>query len=93
LRYKTIGAPEKFKKWPHTLFRPRTNHTCHPKQNPSRETVPSRSSRFDDLLKSIFLNTIRTLSYVGIKYKVNSKKVRLQEIVSNYELRQGLLNK
>jgi hypothetical protein len=35
-----IGAPKKFKTWPCPLFRPKTNHTCHPKPNPSHETVP-----------------------------------------------------
>jgi hypothetical protein len=28
------------KKWPRRLFRPKTNHSCHQKPNPSRETVP-----------------------------------------------------
>jgi hypothetical protein len=27
-------------KWPRRLFSPKTNHTCHQKPNPSRETVP-----------------------------------------------------
>jgi hypothetical protein len=40
LQYKILGAPKKFKKWPCPLFRPKTNHTCHQKQNPSRKTVP-----------------------------------------------------
>jgi len=26
--------------WPCPLFRPRINHTCHHKPNPSRDTVP-----------------------------------------------------
>ncbi len=30
----------KFKNWPRQLFRPRTDHACHHKPNPSRETVP-----------------------------------------------------
>ncbi len=38
LRYKIIGAPKKFKNWPLPLFRPRTNHKCHPKPNPSHDT-------------------------------------------------------
>jgi hypothetical protein len=29
LRYKIIGAPKQFKKWPRPFFRLRTNHTCH----------------------------------------------------------------
>ncbi len=38
--YKITGAPKRFQKWPCPLFRPNTNHTCHQKPNPSRETVP-----------------------------------------------------
>jgi hypothetical protein len=39
---KISGAPKQFKKWPRPLFRPRTrtNHTCHQKPHPSRETIP-----------------------------------------------------
>jgi hypothetical protein len=40
LHYKIIRAPKKFKNWPRPLFKPITNHTCHQKPNPSRETVP-----------------------------------------------------
>jgi hypothetical protein len=44
LRYKTIIKSlqhlKNLKKWPRPLFRPRTNHTCHQKPNPSCETVP-----------------------------------------------------
>jgi hypothetical protein len=40
LLYKIIGAPKELKKWPHTLFRSKTNHTWHQKPNPSCETVP-----------------------------------------------------
>ncbi len=40
LRYKIIGAPKKFKNWPRPLFGSKTNHTCHQKPTPSRETVP-----------------------------------------------------
>ncbi len=40
LAFKIIGTPKKFKIWPHTLLRPRTNHTWHQKPIPSRETVP-----------------------------------------------------
>jgi hypothetical protein len=36
--YKIIGAPNKFQKWP--VLKPKTNHTCHQKPDPSRETVP-----------------------------------------------------
>ncbi len=39
MQYKITGAPNKFKKWPRPLFRPKTNHTGHKKLNPSRETV------------------------------------------------------
>ncbi len=39
LRYKIIGAQKKFPKWPRPLFWPKTNHRCHQKPNPSRETV------------------------------------------------------
>jgi hypothetical protein len=35
-----IGAHKKLKKWLRPLFRPKTNHTCPQKPNPSRETVP-----------------------------------------------------
>jgi hypothetical protein len=35
-----IEAPQKFKKWPRPLIRPKTTQTCHQKPNPSRETVP-----------------------------------------------------
>jgi hypothetical protein len=28
---------------PSSVFRPKTNHTCHKKPNPSRETVPFRT--------------------------------------------------
>jgi hypothetical protein len=40
LRYKIIGAPKKFRKWPRALLRPRTDHACPQKPNPSHETVP-----------------------------------------------------
>jgi hypothetical protein len=41
LRYRIIGAPTKLKKkWPRSLFRPRSNPTCNQKPNPSRERVP-----------------------------------------------------
>jgi hypothetical protein len=40
LLQKIIVAPKKFKKWPRPLFRPKTNHTCRQKPNPSRVTVP-----------------------------------------------------
>ncbi len=40
MHYKIIGAPNKFKKWPRPLFRPKTNHTYHQKPHPTRETVP-----------------------------------------------------
>ncbi len=43
LSYKIIGAPKQFKKWPHPLLRPRTDHACPQKPNPSRETVPLKS--------------------------------------------------
>ena len=35
-----MGAPKKFKSWMRPLFRPRTDHACPQKPNPSRETVP-----------------------------------------------------
>jgi hypothetical protein len=35
-----FGAPKKFKNWPRPLFRPRIDHACPQKPNPSRETVP-----------------------------------------------------
>jgi hypothetical protein len=40
LRYQIILSAKQFKKWPRhrPLFRPRTNHTCHQRPNPSRET-------------------------------------------------------
>ena len=37
---KPCWAAKKLKNWPSPLFRPRTNHTCHQKPNPSREAVP-----------------------------------------------------
>jgi hypothetical protein len=40
LRYKIIGAHNKFKNFPRPLFRPRTDHAFPQKPNPSRETVP-----------------------------------------------------
>ncbi len=40
LRVKIIGTPKKCKNWPCPLFRPKTNHTCHRKPNPFRETAP-----------------------------------------------------
>ncbi len=43
MNYKIIGAHKKCKKWPRLLLRPKTNqsnHTCHQKPNPSRQTVP-----------------------------------------------------
>jgi hypothetical protein len=45
LRYKIIGALKKFKKLPRPLFSPKTNHTCHQKPNPSRETVPLNAGK------------------------------------------------
>jgi hypothetical protein len=44
LRYKVIGAPEKFKTVRVNLFRPRTYRACHQKPNPSRETVPLKQN-------------------------------------------------
>ncbi len=44
MRYKINGAPKKFKNWLRPLFRPRTNHTCHRKPNPSRKTVTLKLS-------------------------------------------------
>ncbi len=38
--YHWTGAPTKFKNWLRPLFRPRTDHDCRQKPNPSRETVP-----------------------------------------------------
>jgi hypothetical protein len=40
LRYKIFEVPKKFKNWPRPLFRLRTDHACHHKPNPSRDTVP-----------------------------------------------------
>ncbi len=42
----SICAPKKFKKCPHPLLRPRTDHdhACPQKPNPSRETVPLKTS-------------------------------------------------
>ncbi len=44
LRYKNIGAPKNLKNWPRPLFRPRTDHACPQKPNPSRETIPLRGT-------------------------------------------------
>ncbi len=33
------------------LFRPKNNHTCHEKLNPSRETVPLRKWTFEEKYK------------------------------------------
>ncbi len=40
LHYNIIAAPKKFKKRPRRLNRPKANHKCHKKPNPSREPVP-----------------------------------------------------
>ncbi len=50
MQYKIIGAPEKFNKWTRPLFRPKTNHTCHQKPNPFRETVPLRRDIMEVLM-------------------------------------------
>jgi hypothetical protein len=55
---------------PHPLFRPRTNHKCHQKPNPSRETVP------------LMLETSKEQLKVRMK---RVKKVRGQIVVSEYE--------
>ncbi len=55
LHYKIIGAPKKFKNWPRPLLRPRTDHACPQKPNPSRETVP---------LNLIFNPLVRLSRYV-----------------------------
>jgi hypothetical protein len=34
------------KNWPRPLFRPRTDHACHKKLNPSLETVPFTETYF-----------------------------------------------
>jgi hypothetical protein len=47
------GAPKKFKKWPCPLVRPKTNHTCHQKPHPSRETVPLKHSQISRLSEII----------------------------------------
>ncbi len=39
LHYKILAAPKKFKKRPRRLNRPKANHKCHKKPNPSREPV------------------------------------------------------
>ena len=39
LFYKIIGAPKNFINWMCPIFRPRTDHACPQKLNPSRETV------------------------------------------------------
>jgi hypothetical protein len=56
LRYKIIGGPKKLKKWHGHLFRPKINHTCHKKPNPSRETVPLTLIRMtkDEKVLAIF---------------------------------------
>jgi hypothetical protein len=54
LRYKIIGAQKKFKNWPLPLFRPRTDHACPQKRNPSRETVPLNICIYFFVLFSIF---------------------------------------
>jgi hypothetical protein len=35
-----FGAPKKLINWPRPLFRPKTDHACPQKPNPSSETVP-----------------------------------------------------
>ncbi len=37
MRYKITGLPTKIENWPRPLLRPRTDHVCHQKSNPSRE--------------------------------------------------------
>jgi hypothetical protein len=39
LRYKIIGTPKNFLKWPRPLFRPKTIHICQ-MSDPSRDIVP-----------------------------------------------------
>jgi hypothetical protein len=39
----------KRKKWARPQFRPKTNHTCHQKPNPSRETVHLNACYTDTL--------------------------------------------
>ncbi len=52
LRYQIIGAPKKFRNWPRPLFTPITDHTCHQKPNPSRETIPLRCRHIGILISS-----------------------------------------
>ncbi len=42
---KSLKHIKNVKKWPPPLFRPKTNHTCHKKPNPTRETVPLKRGR------------------------------------------------
>ncbi len=50
---KSLEHLKKLIKWPRPLFRPKTNHTYHQKQNSSRETVP-----FTLLLNSIIISCL-----------------------------------
>jgi hypothetical protein len=64
------------------LFRPNTNHTCHKKPNPSRETVPlsayKRSYRYT-LLLAIIKGTIK-LWKVALILIVGDLYVNLQMV-------------
>jgi hypothetical protein len=63
-----------FKNWSRPLFRPKTNHTCHQKPNPSRETVPlSRALALGRqrirILREIILVDIEALSLKVVTMK------------------------
>ncbi len=67
LRCKIIGATKKFKNWPSSLFRPRTDHAWHQKPNPSLETAPSSFLSVDkNVPEALIMNrVIRGTPYVS----------------------------
>jgi hypothetical protein len=64
LQDKIIGAHKKFKKWPHSLFRPKTNHTCHQKPDPSRETAPLKGKDKKNIFSPELFSLLAGSSFV-----------------------------
>ncbi len=56
-----------------SLFRPRTNQTCHKMPNPSRQTVPLKSLNLDKLTKNQSNRTQIKLSRQRLFSKLSSK--------------------
>jgi hypothetical protein len=51
-----IGATKKILKWTQTPIKPRNDHTCHQKLNPSRETVPFSIKKICPKLTILYFN-------------------------------------